>query len=162
MIRVLLTSDTHGNPRSLIAAKDEIGKVDAIFHTGDFGPDAGDLGLAFAAPVYAVRGNCDDRYLLKDMPDERIVTIGGLRFLLTHGHRERSNYTLLLKAEEKNCKAVFFGHTHCQFMTSENGILLVNPGSPSLPRDGAPGYGILEIDNGDYTVSLKRLSDVVP
>lgn len=160
MIRILLTSDTHGNPRPLIKAKDEIKHIDGIFHMGDFGPDAGDLGLAFNAPVYAVRGNCDNRYILKDMPDERIVSFGGFRFLLTHGHREQSIYKFLLKAEEKNCQAVFFGHTHCQFMTSENGILIANPGSPAFPRDEGPGYGILEIDNGDYTVILKRIENV--
>jgi len=157
MTRVLLVSDTHGNTRPLISAKDEIGAVDAVFHMGDLGPDAGDLGLAFNAPVYAVRGNCDNRYECKDMPDERVVPLDGFRFLLTHGHLARSEYTLLLKAEEQRCAAVFFGHTHCQYMTSENGILLVNPGSATRPRDGAPGYGILEIENGDYTVMLKRL-----
>lgn len=152
MIRVLLVSDTHGSLERFYRIKEKLGTIDAVFHMGDLGADAGDMGLALNAPVYAVRGNCDDPLEAKDMAFERIVTLGGLRFLLTHGHRSGGEYALCLRAEESHCASAFFGHTHRRFIGSQNGVLLVNPGSLSYPRDGNAGCAVMEIENGDVNV----------
>ncbi|MDO4493283.1 MAG: metallophosphoesterase [Clostridia bacterium] len=152
MIRVLLISDTHGSLERFHRIKDRLGKIDTVFHAGDLGTDAGDIGLALNAPVYAVRGNCDDPFNASDMPFERVVPLGGLRFYLTHGHRTGSEYALFLKAKEAHCAAAIFGHTHRQFLGAYEDVLLVNPGSLTYPRDGNAGWAILEIENGDINV----------
>ena len=48
--------------------------------------------------------------------------------------------------EEKQADVVIFGHIHVPVCVEEDGILLVNPGSPSRPRNGVPSFGILTLE----------------
>ena len=101
--------------------------------------------------VWQVAGNCD----FSSLPREEVITIGGQRILITHGHRfmVKSSTTLLgIEAEEQGVKAALFGHTHEPFIDYHGGILLLNPGSA---HDGC--YAILKIhDNGMVEGELNR------
>lgn len=133
--RIAVFSDTHGNCSNAPLFVDRLGKVDALFHLGDYAHDADFLSKLFACPAYAVRGNCD--YSFK-APLEREVELYGKRFFLTHGHMYRDEYALRLRAEEKRCDMLLFGHTHEPLLTAEGACLLLNPGSATLPRGGRP------------------------
>ncbi len=62
-------------------------KPDAVLHLGDHTDDADDIRRAFPAlTIYHVRGNND---FDMDVPLFAVVTVGGVRMYLTHGHRER-------------------------------------------------------------------------
>ena len=64
------------------------------------------------------------------------------------------------EAASRDCQAVFFGHTHKPFLEDIGGILAVNPGSLTYPRQRGrkPSYAIMETDdNGKLTVELKYL-----
>jgi hypothetical protein len=41
-----------------------------------------------------------------------------------------------------------FGHTHIPELSQEDGVLMFNPGSPSLPKAGVLTVGLLDTDTG--------------
>lgn len=148
MKRILVFSDTHGSitaARSILA---ESRNIECILHLGDHARDAAELQAATNLRVIGVRGNCDYD---SSVPEKQLVTIDGVRILLVHGHRQHAGSSLLhlsLAAQEAEASVVCFGHTHKSLCLYENGLLLLNPGSISQPRDGVRSYAILEISNG--------------
>ena len=85
-----------------------------------------------------------------------VVTPGGVRIYITHGHRERvgmlSSGIVSQRAYEEHCALAFFGHTHRMMLERENGVWVCNPGSISLPRGGPASYARLTIENGRATL----------
>ena len=143
-MKILVLSDSHG----LISDMENAvfrHTPDYIAHLGDYASDAEKLREIFPRiPLVSVKGNCD---FSSDAPTETVLTVEGVKMLLTHGHRYgvKMGYDrLLYAAEESGVRLALFGHTHYQTLIEENGIILFNPGSI---RDGAD-YGILELSNG--------------
>ena len=66
-------SDTHGllRPEAIKYLKD----VDLIIHAGDVGSEKVLNDLKQIAPVYAVRGNCDQEEWAKKLPRTEIVEV---------------------------------------------------------------------------------------
>ncbi len=58
-------------------------------------------------------------------------------------------------APVKSAEFVFVGHTHDQFTREVDNIILVNPGSVGLPKDGDPRAEFAIFDNG--RVELRRV-----
>ena len=56
---------------------------------------------------------------------------------------------LCYAAEEEGCKIAMYGHTHYPANSVYGGIIVVNPGSVSQPRqlNHKPTYGILTVDD---------------
>jgi putative phosphoesterase len=77
------------------------------------------------------------------------VTIGGVRFLLTHGHLHNVKMTLirlLADARAMGVDAVLFGHTHeAHCVREEDGLWVMNPGSCG---NGGGSAGLIETENG--------------
>lgn len=141
--KILVVSDTHHRTIDVIATQEK-DPHDMLFHLGDRVKDADQLESALHIPVYRVRGNND--YWEEETPLTATVPVFGIRFLLTHGHCENVHYGItgvLAKAKEKSCQVALFGHTHMRFDRTVGGIRLLNPGSPSLPRDGK--YSVLSL-----------------
>ena len=84
-------------------------------------------------PLVYVRGNCDG---FSDTPLTRIVTLGGFRFYLCHGHTLGVKGGLLracYAAREQRADFLLYGHTHEAHDEQEQGLRILNP--------GACGYG---------------------
>src|SRR5690554_1327395 len=88
-LRIGLVSDTHSPqrceklPGALFSA---LSGADLILHAGDVGNlDVLDQ-LSKIAPVVAVHGNDDSEEAVRELPEQQIVTIGGIRILLWHSH----------------------------------------------------------------------------
>ena len=154
MKRLLIISDSHGNKKGIIRALEAAGDIDAVVHLGDLDRDT--ACLRGRVRVYSVRGNCDMGSVKKE---ERLVTFGGRRILMVHGHKQRVKQGLLrlgLYAQEKNADAVLYGHTHIPKEVFSGEVLLYNPGALSGMR---PSYGILEVDdNGAIRVKTYFLA----
>ena len=149
-MRILVTSDSHRNTPALKRAVESAKPFDAFIFLGDGEDDYGEVTMSLAGiSTYAVRGNNDYNSMLTQTA---AVEIGGIRFLLTHGHRYglwNGFDTLAASARLNNCTVALFGHTHCRHFSEENGICLFNPGSVALPRDGRPpSYGIITAEDG--------------
>ena len=102
--------------------------------------------------IYNVRGNCDaevDQMVLPfNILDERkIVEVDGRRILLHHGHHETDTSTV---------SVVMSGHTHVPVLEEKDGVLYLNPGSTTIPKNGSrPSYAVWD----DGRISIIGLDD---
>ena len=157
-MKVLIVSDTHGREQNLAEALEQTGPIDQLSHLGDVEGGAEHIReLAGDAPAAIIAGNND---FFCDLPNERIFTLGGHRIFMTHGHGYFVHSgTLYLKREarKKGADIVMFGHTHKPYMEEDNELLVLNPGSLSLPRQEGhrPTYIVMEIaDDGQISYEL--------
>lgn len=175
-------SDTHGDDSAVAQILDIVGQPDRVFHLGDVlggrsfyallkgeGEKRAPLGkmLAELPGFTAVQGNCDfvDDGTEDGLDLSQVLCIerfDGLTFLLHHGHRYGFR-ELLKKAKELRADVVCYGHSHRKELFKEDGIIFLNPGSPSLPRDGVPSFALyqdgyfmlVDLRTGDIVASLK-------
>lgn len=149
-MRILVTSDSHGDYRRLNKAVKNAAPFDVFIFLGDGEKDF-DIATRNMAGIttYRVRGNND-----YDTSVPMVITaeIDSHKLLICHGSNLnlwRSYDRLISMANENGCSAALFGHTHSRHYSFENGIHLFNPGSVSMPRDGKPaGYGVITAENG--------------
>lgn len=138
--------DTHGDIDAIHLAIKRMGDVDLYIHLGDYTRDAAQLQRETGKRVIRVKGNCD---LYGNAPEERTLRIGGLKFLVTHGHKHKVKYGMEMlrhHADEIGADAVVYGHTHCPQTDFIDGRIFFNPGSLTEPRMGlSPTYGIIRI-----------------
>jgi hypothetical protein len=143
-MRILVMSDSHGNVPLALQACDKAGDIDALFHLGDGGEDAGILAHALDIKVIHVAGNCDPG---SASPRELLLDCEGKKLLLMHGDACGVKIGLGMlekRAREAGVDAVLFGHTHRATVTTLSGILAVNPGT--LMRTAQQkSFAILEI-----------------
>ena len=95
--------------------------------------------------IRSVRGNCD--FGSKSKPVD-IVELGCARILFCHGHTmfvSAGTEYLENAAREAGCNVALYGHTHVSYCRYKDGLYIMNPGSPSSPRDGKASYGIIDI-----------------
>lgn len=153
---VAVISDTHGITPAMKWVKNEIKDADALIHLGDNIVDLNFIKEGFGGEVYGVRGNCD---FTSEVPVEQTIELGGKRFFITHGHNYGVKYGLsqiFFRGKELEVDAVLFGHSHCKINTEEEGILLINPGSPSLPKDGSASIAFIKIVDDIIDVYIKK------
>ena len=149
-MRIGVFSDTHGDISAARRFRKSLAPLDYVFHLGDCVPDAQRLGKLFSCPVYAVRGNCDFR---SEEPLERIVDLGGKRFLLLHGHQYYYFDALLYRGEEAHADMVLHGHTHVPDLSADGARLLLNPGSLSRPRGcSSASCALIVLEGSDLSV----------
>ncbi len=117
--------------------------VDAILHAGDIaGRDILDQ-LQQVAPVTPVCGNGDKGRFFPELPEFVAVTLGGYRIFMMHNFCER--YLRLMSPEVQKClrefqpQIVISGHTHVATQYEKEGVLYLNPGSPTRPRETTQG-----------------------
>ena len=153
-MKIVFVSDTHGDEEALKNIVDFANGYDAIIHTGDVLP----YGVAHSCfisdyistldNIYFVRGNTDYfdgmRLMGKDVSEyERIFSFDNLRIFATHGFI-KSMTTYEKEARENKCDILVYGHTHVKKLEKKDNLIILNPGSPSRPRDYAPSFAILE------------------
>jgi len=163
MDTIIFASDLHGSLPALTSLLDKAEKLGAsmLLLGGDLCPPEDPLfKIALAnslIEIIHVRGNCDNAYDFSNIqlplpPLIRKFLFGERTILLTHGDRYPSPYGLGLKKGD-----IFIsGHTHTpQLHTDAMGIICVNPGSTTFPRNilGAT-YGVID-RNSIRILSLK-------
>lgn len=159
-MKILIASDTHGRDQNLEKAIKESGKLDLLIHAGDVHQSEDYIRAIAGCPVQIVRGNND--YFAR-IPDELEFTIGAYQVFLTHGHAYCVNAgyeTLRREARARGANMVIFGHTHRPFLEEKRGLIVVNPGSLSYPRQegGAATYFIMKLDeSGKAVFELKTV-----
>jgi len=156
-VKIGLLSDTHGILEPAFKALEMMGPLDLLIHAGDHYHDATTIAARLDVLTHAVVGNCDSRM---DGPGEKILELDGVRIYITHGHKynvKMSLFGLYNRAAELRASVVVYGHTHIAGYTytpspscpCPGGLLMINPGSVSKPRDGDEySFGLLEITDG--------------
>ncbi len=171
MLNFLIISDTHKNEYLLRRLLGENRCLDGIFFLGD-GLDEVEAVFAEGGlpPLFAVRGNCDGdfSYYRRPREEECLLSFGGHKLLLLHGHSvgvKLSLAGLRSRAAAYAADIVLFGHTHLpeeHYYPKEDGgpLWLFNPGSLGRPQDGRPRFGRLALDTrGNVLFSHGILGD---
>ena len=175
-MKIGVISDTHGNVTALNKALEFMSDADLIVHAGDVLYHPPRLGFmdgydipAFAEalnsltiPIIIAQGNCDAQVYeeLLQMPVQSpyaYVSSGGIRILINHGHLLTKDQMIDLG---RKYKADYFisGHTHFPVLENVGDMVLMNPGSPSIPKleiDGKtiPSVGII-MENGARIIGI--------
>ena len=88
------------------------------------------------APVEAVRGNMDEPALKEALPERRVVEVETARIGMVHIPGPAAGRSARLRAKFPDCTAVVYGHTHIPEAVEEEGVWILNPGSPTERRKG--------------------------
>lgn len=135
--------------------------VDLILHAGDLVEEYVLEELGVLAPVAAVTGNMDHLSLSKKLGEEKIIRLGGeLSLGLMHG--AGAPWSMPDRAfasfQKLGIDGVVFGHSHEPFLEERDGIMLLNPGSPSDPRRGsAPSCALLYVEEKNFRAEFYQL-----
>ena len=178
-MRIGLIADTH-----IPEARDELWPqvfdafrdVDYILHAGDiYNVDLLDE-LAELAPLFACRGNGDDGSSGRPIqPEHPLLETGwelefeGVNVGLVHRvpvPEYPPSITVASTLERhfghSTLDVVVFGDTHVEMVEEINGVLVVNPGSPTLPHNLDTQYGtigFLEIAQSSVDASIWQITD---
>lgn len=158
-MKILVVSDSHGNTKLLYDIVSRNRTCDLVIHLGDNTTDGSSVMSDFPTMAFlTVLGNCDLGVSLNNINPEGTFTAEGRRIFYTHGHRYNVNFgndVLVYQAKMKNADIALYGHTHVSLAEEKGGVLVINPGSISLPRDGTCGtYCILEINGKDVKYQI--------
>lgn len=102
--------------------------------------------------IYAVRGNCEaevDQMVLEFpvLADYMLLFAGDRAVYATHGHVYNEEHLPPMKPGD----VLLHGHTHVLRAEKKGDIIILNPGSVSIPKEGnPPTYAVLE--DGIFTI----------
>ena len=159
-MKILVVSDTHGRDENLETVVYREAPFDMLVLCGDVEGREIFIEALAEVPCCIVSGNND---FFSDLPREEEIEIAGKKFLVTHGHYYGVSIDetgVVEEARSRNCDGVMFGHTHRPVLEVIDGILAINPGSLSYPRQMGrrPSYVVLETDeDGNITGEIKYL-----
>jgi len=156
-----LISDTHIPDRAKeIPQKviDSFKDVELILHAGDLTSPEVIEELEKIAPVMAVQGNMDRVNGIK-LPKARIIEVEELRIGLVHGevYPRADTQQLLYLARELNADILVSGHSHQPKIEQIENVLLLNPGSPIVPRLADRTVMLLEINEKEVDVDIVKI-----
>lgn len=154
-MKLLIASDIHGSAyycRKMLEAYEKEGAQrmlllgDILYH----GP-RNDLPREYAPKevirmlnekkneIYAIRGNCEaevDQMVLEFpvLADYMVLFAGERAIYATHGHVYNETHLPPMKQGD----VLLHGHTHVLRAEEKDGLLILNPGSVSIPKEGNP------------------------
>ena len=115
----------------------------------------------YADKVFCVRGNCDTEVDQMVLPfpilsETALLFVDGRTWFACHGHRAGANPTAGDLPKLPTGSAVLSGHTHIPVLElNADGVLLLNPGSTSIPKGGFPASCAFYEDGRFSVVSLE-------
>ena len=159
-MELMIASDIHGSKyyAQKIVERFEAEKADKLVLLGDIyyhGPrnplpkdyapmEVANLLNPMADKLIVIQGNCDsevDQMISKfHFVKEAMILVDNKKIMLTHGHILNKD-----NLESGAYDVLAYGHFHIDFMERKNGVLVINPGSVSLPKeDSISGYITIE------------------
>lgn len=160
-----LISDTHIPDRAKVLPQkvmEAFSEVELILHAGDLTSPKVIEELETIAPVMAIQGNMD-RVNGIDLPKAKVIEAESLKIGLIHGevYPRADSSQLLYLAKELNVDILVSGHSHQPQIEQKDGILLLNPGSPIVPRLADRTVMLLEINNEEVDVEIVKIGSPV-
>ena len=150
--------------------------VDRIFHAGGIHSKEVLDWLEAIAPVIGARGNGDGDGFRPPFPDDdprvkhaHVIEAEGVSIGLVHGFPLPADTpwitteALMERNFNRPVDVIVCGDTHVAHIErTESGVLIVNPGSPALPRNiREPGHvGILTVENGQASAEILSLTSL--
>ncbi|MBA3473272.1 MAG: metallophosphoesterase family protein [Rubrobacter sp.] len=152
----VVLADTH-IPRRARGLPEELApylrEADLILHAGDLIQPSVLDELAAYATVRAVRGNVDPPEV--DLPETLEFDFGGARIAMTHDSGRKEGRRKRLHRRFPEARAIVFGHSHIPFLEDEDGLLLLNPGSPTdRRRQPRHTFALLRAEEGSVRAEI--------
>ena len=175
-MKIGVVSDTHGDLKGWRAAQGVFKGADYIVHAGDilyhgpFNPIlttynplklAKDLNRS-PIPIIFAKGNCDSDVdtLALEYPIENpyaFIFVEGLRIMVNHGDRLESK-SLADLAKKYLIDILIIGHTHIYQVERSDDIIILNPGSPSIPKGaGIPTVAVIKIEESKRNIEIVNI-----
>ncbi|MEE0935955.1 MAG: metallophosphoesterase [Methanobrevibacter sp.] len=156
-----LISDTHIPDRARIIPQNVIDAfegVDLIIHAGDLTSLRVIEELEKIAPVMAVQGNMDRTNGI-NLPKAKTIEAESLKIGVVHGevYPRGDTQQLVYLAKELGADILVSGHSHQPKIEKTDGVLLINPGSPIVPRLADRTVMLLEINNKEVDVEIVKI-----
>jgi putative phosphoesterase len=152
----VVLADTHiprrakGLPEGLLPYLEE---ADLILHAGDLLDPALLDELALFAPVRAVTGNVDPPEV--DLPETLELGFGGAKVAMIHDSGRKEGRRRRLARRFPEARVIVFGHSHIPFLEDEDGLLLLNPGSPTdKRRQPEHTFALLRVERGEVRAEI--------
>ncbi len=142
--------------------------VDCILHAGDLHSiDIVDQ-LSMLAPTYVSRGNGDSGLVDDRIKDAWLLELAGITVGMIHRlpspARKSSDEIIgyLDQHFDHRPQVLIYGHTHLEGLHQVADLLIINPGSPTLPRNQSlrlGTIGILDISSDSVNASIYQLTE---
>lgn len=131
-------------------------RADLVLHAGDLMAPALLDELAVYAPVQAVQGNLDPPEPV--LPETMEFEFGGVRVAMIHDSGPRRGRRARTRRRFPNARGVVFGHSHIPFLEDEDGLMLLNPGSPTdRRRQPRHTFALLYAEEGEVRAEILPL-----
>ena len=132
--------------------------VDLIIHAGDLTTTRVIDELEEIAPVIAIQGNMDRVAGLK-LPNAKVIEAEGVKIGVVHGevYPRGDTQQLLYLARQLDVKILVSGHSHQPKIEQVEDVLLLNPGSPIVPRLADRTVMLLEINDNNVDVEIIKI-----
>lgn len=165
-MNLIILSDTHiKQGQSLISRLPEelisiIRSSDLIIHAGDFETLDCYKELEALGKLAAVHGDTDSLELIKFLPERKVMKIEEINVGVIHKGQLTSENTdgLRYLAKEMGVDVLIFGHFHHP-IAHKSEVLLLSPGSATVPGIAEPSAIWLEIRNKTVTGKIIRCKD---
>lgn len=170
-MKIGVMSDTHGSLVYLEKALETLSDCDILLHAGDVlyhGP-RNDLPTGYNPKgviakineldnILIARGNCDadvDQMVINHPIQGPYVLsqFGELRVLVNHGYVD-SKEEIIKKAKSMGADILVLGHTHVKELYVDENLIVINPGSTSIPKDGSHSVAIIDINESHEELDL--------
>ncbi len=155
----VVLADTH-IPRRARALPEELApylrEADLILHAGDLIQPSVLDELCTHAPICAVRGNVDSPEV--NLPETLEFDFDGARIAMIHDSGRKEGRRKRLHRRFPDARAIVFGHSHIPFLEDEDGLLLLNPGSPTdRRRQPRHTFALLRAEEGSVRAEILAL-----
>ncbi len=174
-MKIGVVSDTHGSVLGWEKAWEILKNTDIIIHCGDLfnhGPgnpipekysprELLNIFNNLNIPLLISKGNCDsevDQAFL-NIPlafPFLFYQINDLRILISHGHIFKKDEWIEIGKKWK-IDILISGHTHIPVIEKVENITILNPGSPSIPKEKTPTCAKINLD--EKLITIFDLSD---
>ena len=176
-MKIGVLSDTHGSLFFFEKALECLSDCDVLLHAGDVlyhGPrndlpnDYNPKGLIAKLNeldnILIARGNCDadvDQMVINHPIQGPYVLsqFGEVRILVNHGYVNSKEETIK-NAKSMGATILVLGHTHVKELFVDEDLIVLNPGSTAIPKDGSHSVAtieIIEIDEHEFDLDINLI-----
>ena len=160
---ILVLADTHiprrakGLPEELMP---HLERADLVLHAGDLLEATVLETLSYYAPVRAVKGNVDGPDV--DLPETMKLDVGRIPVVMIHDSGPKQGRRGRMRRRFPEARVVVFGHSHVPLLEDEDGLMLLNPGSPTdKRRQPEHTFALLWAEDGAARAEVRTLGGEV-
>lgn len=155
----VVIADTHMPRRARMLPEGLIPHLehaDLILHAGDLIDPILLEDLKAYGPTRAVRGNLDPSDA--GLPEVLEFEFGGAMVAMIHDSGTKRGRRRRMRRRFPGARVVVFGHSHIPWLEDEDGLLLLNPGSPTdKRRQPDHTFALLRAEDGEVEAGMLAL-----